>query len=124
MPVKKLRIIWVPVTSPDRAKKFYVETVGLQLRQDVTGPGARRVLVAPQGSAMALELVDWTSSLRPGSLCGVVLGTDDLMADYDRLLTKGVEFDRPPKDEPWGVEAKFRDPDGNRLILRHHNGQL
>jgi predicted enzyme related to lactoylglutathione lyase len=113
-------IIWVPVSSLDRAKKFYVEKVGLRLHQDVDEPGARRVLLVPEGSPTALGL---TESMSPCSL-QLVLSTDDLMADYDRLLTKGVDFERPPKDERWGVEAVFRDPDGNRLILRQQNALL
>jgi catechol 2,3-dioxygenase-like lactoylglutathione lyase family enzyme len=110
-------VIWVPVASLERARKFYVEKLGLR---DITGPRARRVLVAPEGSRTALGLVE---SVPSGAL-GLVLYTDDLMADYDRLLTKGVEFERPPKDEPWGVDAVFRDPDGNRLILRQQNALL
>jgi len=110
-------IIWLPVASLDHAKKFYVDKVGLL---DLAEPRAHRVLVAPEGSRTALGLIESTSS---GSM-HLVLSTDDLMADYDRLLTKGVEFDRPPKDERWGVEAMFRDPDGNRLILRQQNAQL
>jgi catechol 2,3-dioxygenase-like lactoylglutathione lyase family enzyme len=120
IPFMPMPIIWVPVLNVDRARKFYVDKVGLELRQDITGPRARRVLVAPEGSRTALALVESASS---GSL-GLVLYTDDLMADYDRLLTKGVEFERPPKDEPWGVDAVFRDPDGNRLILRQQNASL
>ena len=117
-------IVWVPVANLDRAKKFYVDKVGMRLRQDIqidfAEPRARRVLVAPEGSREPIGLMESES---PGTTV-LVLATDDLMADYDRLLTKGVEFERPPKDEPWGVDAVFRDPDGNRLILRQQNALL
>jgi predicted enzyme related to lactoylglutathione lyase len=124
MPISDIRIIWVPVTDPDRAKAFYVDQLGLRLRRDDNPRGGRLVVVAPQEGGTALALVSSLESAAPGSIRGLVLGTDDLMADYDRLLTKGVDFEQPPKDERWGVDAVFRDPDGNRLILRQQNAVL
>jgi predicted enzyme related to lactoylglutathione lyase len=72
----------------------------------------------------AIGLVCHLQAMPPGSVRGLILATEDLMADYDRLLTKGVDFEQPPKDEPWCVDAVFRDPDGNRLILRQQNALL
>ena len=54
-----------------------------------------------------------------GSLRGLVLRSNDLHADYEALLAKGVEFDTPPQAQPWGVEETvLHDPDGNALILQ------
>ena len=41
------------------------------------------------------------------------LFTDDFRRDYDRYRASGVEFVRPPKDEPYGTVAVFRDLYGN-----------
>jgi uncharacterized glyoxalase superfamily protein PhnB len=53
-----------------------------------------------------------------GSLKGLVLGSDNLQRDCDEPAAKGVEFERPLQDQPWGKEAVIRDPDGNLLVLQ------
>jgi predicted enzyme related to lactoylglutathione lyase len=43
---------------------------------------------------------------------------NDLEAERQRLLERGVEFIRAPEREPWGgVITTFLDPDGNYLQL-------
>ena len=53
-----------------------------------------------------------------GSLRGLVLASDDLDRDYQRLRGLGAEFDQPPAQQPWAKEAVLRDPDGNQLVLQ------
>ena len=53
-----------------------------------------------------------------GSLRGLVLETDDLEGDIDRLTEAGVAFDSGIESAPWGQYAQFSDPDGNGLILQ------
>ena len=36
---------------------------------------------------------------------------------YDELRGRGVEFVAPPKKEPWGTFAIFKDIDGNQFVL-------
>lgn len=44
--------------------------------------------------------------------------TDDIQRDHAALVAKGVEFVRPPEQEPWGgLIATFVDPDGNYLQM-------
>lgn len=45
------------------------------------------------------------------------LQTDDFWRDYNRLVAAGVEFIRPPRDEPYGTVAVFQDIYGNRWDL-------
>jgi predicted enzyme related to lactoylglutathione lyase len=33
------------------------------------------------------------------------------------MSERGVEFTQPPKKEPWGVSAIFKDPEGNTFVL-------
>ena len=53
----------------------------------------------------------------PGSLQGLVMATDDSQGTYDELVARCVPFEGPPSQQPWGVQAVFRDPDGNGLVL-------
>ena|SRR5437867_1981148 len=119
MAVKDVTVVSVPVSDQARAKAFYVEALGLELeRDDESIPGMRWVQVAPRAGSTSLTLVTWFESMPPGSLRGLVLTSDDLQADYDRLRANGVEFDGPPQRQPWATEAVFRDPDGNSIVLQ------
>ena len=117
--IDQIRIVSVPVSDQERARDFYVNTLGFELRADDAwgDEGMRWIEVAPQGSATSLTLVTWFESMLPGSLQGLVVATDDIAATYDDLVAKGVPFDFPPTDQPGGKQAVFRDPDGNGLVL-------
>jgi catechol 2,3-dioxygenase-like lactoylglutathione lyase family enzyme len=120
MSIKNVAVVSVPVSDPERAKAFYVDTLGLELRRDDSSvPGMRWVLVAPKGGVTALTLVTWFDSMPPGSLRGLVITSTDIAADYEVLKNRGVEFAGPPKRQPWGrMETVFRDPDGNSIVLQ------
>ena len=116
--IKDVRIVSVPVSDQERAKSFYVDALGFELRADNPwGDGMRWVEVAPGGSVTSLALVTWFESMPPGSLQGLVVLADDIHATYDNLLARGVPFDFPPSEMPGGTQAVFRDPDGNGLVL-------
>lgn len=118
MAVRNVAVVSVPVADQDRAKAFYVDRLGFELQADQSMPPLRWIRVAPKGSATALTLVTWFDSMPAGSLRGLVLTSDDVQADYERLKAKGVEFEGPPKQQPWGTETTFRDPDGNTFVLQ------
>jgi catechol 2,3-dioxygenase-like lactoylglutathione lyase family enzyme len=119
MAVRDVKVISVPVSDQERAKAFYVDKLGFELtRDDDSVPGIRWVQVTPKSGSTALTLVDWFETMPAGSLQGLVLGSEDLARDCERLEADGVEFDRPLQEQPWGAEAVIRDPDGNRLVLQ------
>src|SRR6266508_2245528 len=119
MAIQEVRVVSVPVSDQERAKEFYVEKLGFELsREDDSIPGIRWVQVTPKGGATSLTLVTWFETMPPGSLQGLVLGSADLEKDCEELVARGVEFDRPLQDQPWGKEAVVRGPDGNRLVLQ------
>jgi predicted enzyme related to lactoylglutathione lyase len=45
------------------------------------------------------------------------LETDDCQAAYDDLRARGVEFNDPPTEQPYGIDTSFRDPSGNNIRL-------
>ena len=116
--IKEIQIVSVPVSDQERAKSFYVDALGFELRADNPwGDGMRWVEVAPEGALTSLALVTWFESMPPGSLQGLVVLADDILATYDDLVARGVPFDFPPTEMPGGTQAVFRDPDGNGLVL-------
>ena len=81
--IKQVQVVSVPVSDQERAKRFYVETLGFEVRTDAPfAPGMRWVEVAPPDAGASLTLVTWLESMPPGSLQGLVVSTDDVHATY------------------------------------------
>ena len=119
MAITRVQLFSLPVSDPDRAREFYVETLGFTLASDMMmGPDQRWIQVVPPGAETSITLVTWFETMPSGSLRGLVLETDDLEGDIDRLTKAGVAFDSGVESAPWGQYAQFSDPDGNGLILQ------
>jgi uncharacterized glyoxalase superfamily protein PhnB len=53
-----------------------------------------------------------------GRFAGVSLQVPDVLAAYELLLAKSVDFEGPPERQSWGgTLAHLRDPDGNVITL-------
>ena len=120
MAVQDVTVVSVPVSDQERAKAFYVDTLGFELvRDDDSVPGIRWVQVAPKGGGTSLTLVNWFETMPAGSVRGLVMGCDDLECECERLQADGVRSDGPPQERPWGaIEAVIYDPDGNAIVLQ------
>jgi catechol 2,3-dioxygenase-like lactoylglutathione lyase family enzyme len=117
--ITQVQLFSIPVSNQDRAKSFYVDTLGFELLTDAQmGPDMRWIQVVPRGADTALTLVNWFPSMPAGSLKGLVLETDSLEEDVATLLSRGVDIPGGIEDAPWGRFVQFADPDGNGLILQ------
>ena len=56
--------------------------------------------------------------MRPGSVKGLVLETDDLEGDVATLVSHGVTIADGIQEQPWGRFVTFEDPDGNGIVLQ------
>jgi predicted enzyme related to lactoylglutathione lyase len=121
--IESLRIesVSVPVGDQEQAKSFYVDTLGFELLVDDTWrEGMRWSEVAPEGSTTSLMLVTWQAGMLPGMHRVIVMATDEIHAIYQRLVSKGIEFELPLTQTPRGRQALFRDPFSNPLMLWEH----
>jgi catechol 2,3-dioxygenase-like lactoylglutathione lyase family enzyme len=117
MNITHIQLASVPVTDQDRSLAFYVDTLGFELlRDDPMGPEQRWVQVGPKDGVTSLTLVTWFPTMPAGSLKGLVLQSEDVDGDCDRLRQAGLAVDGPT-DAPWGRFATFDDPDGNGIVL-------
>jgi predicted enzyme related to lactoylglutathione lyase len=120
------------VLDQDRAKAFYTEKLGFEVRDDVAMGPFRWLTVAPKtqrdtciilmaimtGPMMTDEQAAALRKLvESGALGGGVLETDDCKRDYDELKERGVTFAREPKEMPYGIEALLKDDSGNFFSL-------
>ena len=119
MAISKVQVVSVPVSDPDRAKDFYVNTLGMALLQDVPMDASTRwVQVSPAGSEASITLVTWFPSMPPGSLKGLVLETQDLEGTIAEFASRGFVIEGGIDEQPWGRVVSFDDPDGNGIVLR------
>jgi predicted enzyme related to lactoylglutathione lyase len=121
--------VWV--LDQDRAKDFYVNTLGFELRSDERMGPFRWLTVGPKGQDVAFVLMPiapnpMMDAATVATLRGLVekgvmgpgaLSTDDVHATYDELSKKGVKFLYPPKEQPYGIETILRDDSGNPFSL-------
>ena len=117
-----VRSAGVYVGDQDRAKRFFTETLGFELLQDVPmgeGPQAARwIEVAPPERNVVLVLFTPDDQQdRVGTFSNILFTCDDIQATHEELRTRGVEFVDPPSRQPWGWWASFKDPDGNTYGL-------
>jgi predicted enzyme related to lactoylglutathione lyase len=101
--------ITVQVRNQDEALEFYTGKLGFETRADTpTGPGQRRLEVAPPGAASYEDAVSRIGQHKP-----MVLETDDIEKTCARLKARGVRIVDEPKKQPYVWWATFADQDGN-----------
>ncbi len=123
--------VWVH--DQDEALAFYTEKLGLELREDVTVPElgnfrwlsvgvpgqpdiAITLMAIPGPPVFDAETQDAIKTLvAKGVATGLFFATDDVQATYEELRDRGVEFQQEPTEQPYGVDAGFRDPSGNQM---------
>jgi len=113
------------VSDQDRAKDFYTNKLGFELRQDAPlypGATARWVAVAPKGAATEVILYlpdeNWEHYKQVvGKSQALTFNVTDLNAVYTELKDKGVSFVQEPDVQPWGTYAIIKDSEGNELLL-------
>ena len=121
---QSLGLISLVVKDYDEALAFFVGKLGFELVEDTFVPeqNKRWVVVAPPGSQGGAQLLLARASTpeqeeRIGTQTGgrvfLFLYTDDFWRDYKRFNDRGIEFARPPAEQPYGTVAVFKDLYGN-----------
>src|SRR5215813_4319271 len=104
--LKQLTNVQVWVLDQDEALKFYTEKLGMELRDDVTVPemgNFRWLTVGVPGQDVAITL------MARGASGGLFFSTDDAQKTFEELKDLGVEFTQEPTEQPYGIDAGFRD---------------
>jgi RimJ/RimL family protein N-acetyltransferase/predicted enzyme related to lactoylglutathione lyase len=109
------------VRDYDEAIAFYAGTLGWDVVENRALPEQKRwVVLAPHGSGARLLFARASTpeqqacvGNQTGGRVGFFLETDNFWRDYRTYQGNGVEFVRPPKNEPYGTVAVFKDLYGN-----------
>jgi predicted enzyme related to lactoylglutathione lyase len=117
-----MRIQHMDYTSQamDEVKRFYTELLGFKEFRQMTGDfNYLSVTTGPSSSLGFMPPMEgspdqWSPPREP-MLYFMVKDVDDA---YRMLSNRGVSFDEPPQDMPWGHRvARLKDPEGRRVCL-------
>ena len=133
--LKQLTHVQVWVHDQDEALAFYTDKLGMEVREDVTVPemGNFRWLSVgvPGQDDVSITLMavpgppvfdedtqkQIQALLAKGASGGLFFATDDVRKSYEELKSRGVEFGQEPTEQPYGIDAGFRDPSGNNFRM-------
>jgi catechol 2,3-dioxygenase-like lactoylglutathione lyase family enzyme len=133
--ITRLTHVNVWVHDQDEALAFYTEKLGFELREDVTVPElgnfrwltvgvpgqtdvALTLMAVPGPPVFDKETRDQLQALvAKGAAGGLFFATDDAQGTFEDLKGRGVEFVQEPTQQPYGLDAGFRDSSGNQTRM-------
>jgi|SRR4029450_11430788 catechol 2,3-dioxygenase-like lactoylglutathione lyase family enzyme len=132
--LKGLTHVGVWVHDQEEALAFYTDKLGMELREDVTVPemgNFRWVAVGVPGQDVSITLLaipgppvfdeetrsQIQSLLAKGASGGLFFATDDVRGSFEELKNRGVDFTQEPTQQPYGLDAGFRDDSGNHFRM-------
>jgi catechol 2,3-dioxygenase-like lactoylglutathione lyase family enzyme len=118
------------VLDQDQALDFYVNTLGLEVADDidlgfmrwltvrVPGDAVREILLERPGPPSMDEATaeQVRELVARGAVAGALfLTTDDAAAAFATLRERGVDVTDEPSEKPYGIDFGIRDPFGNAI---------
>ncbi|MBX9397749.1 VOC family protein [Streptomyces sp. TRM72054] len=133
-----LGIATVWTFDQQRTKAFFTEKLGFEVRSEVPmgamrwvtvgakeQPDVELALMSLDGPGLDAESAEALKKLVSKGVIGAgAFRTDDCRGDYETLRARGVEFLQEPQERPYGVEAIFRDDNGNWYSLTERSEEL
>jgi catechol 2,3-dioxygenase-like lactoylglutathione lyase family enzyme len=114
----KIAIVSIPVKDQDAAKKFYTTVLGCKVIENTPMmPGSSWLRLEFPGVETRIVLANWFQQMTPGSVQGIVLITDNIAKTCVELTKRSLTVSEI-KQQPYGWEATFNDPDGNGWVLQ------
>ncbi|WP_425616069.1 VOC family protein [Anatilimnocola sp. NA78] len=120
-----LQLVTIVVHDYDAAIQFFVAGLGFELVEDSAattndGRPKRWVVVRPKHAQTGILLAQADGEKEQAVIgnqlagrVGFFLEVEDFASAYRRMTDFGVEFTKPPRTEPYGQVAVFRDIAGN-----------
>jgi len=128
----KLQTVSIFVDDQQRAVDFYTGRLGFEVSADIPMGEHRWLTVVdpqrPDGTQLSLEpkghpaVAPFTDALVADGIPFLVIGVDDVRAEYDRLVGLGERFTQPPTAMGPVVVAVLDDTCGNLLQLAQFTG--
>ncbi|MFC7494200.1 MULTISPECIES: VOC family protein [unclassified Nocardioides] len=129
-----LHTTFLPQDDPEAALRFYRDTLGFELRNDVGYDGKRwltmgspgqpsvNIVLYPPGADPGItedERKVITEMMAKGTFGSMLFSSKDLDATFEQLQAADVDIVQEPTEQPWGVrDFAVRDPAGNMLRVQ------
>ncbi|HEY4133430.1 MAG TPA: VOC family protein [Gemmatimonadaceae bacterium] len=123
----KIKLTSIYVDNLDNALRFYTDVLGFAKKSDFSQGTYRWLTVAspddPDGIELQLALNDnpaaktYQQALFAQGQPALLINTDDVQSDYERIKARGGEFKMPPTDVTASTIAQMNDTCGNILQL-------
>lgn len=110
------------VNDQDKAKAFYTDVLGFELRQDSPMGESRWIAVAPEGARTEVILYKMDQNWEHyreviGKSQAITFNVTDIQALRADLKAKGVRITQEPDPQPWGTYMMILDQDDNALLM-------
>ena len=117
--ITHVKFVSIATADQDRALDFWTRRVGFTVLSDQPFSESQRwiELQVANGDTRLVLFTPEGQEDRIGAFFNGAFACDDVEATHRQLSERGVEFDSPPRKQPWGTFATFRDPDGNQFVL-------
>ena len=123
----------VMVDDQQKALRFYTDILGFQVKHNIPmGEYAWITVVseeAPDGTELLLEpdghpaVGPFKTALMEDGIPSASFAVDDVEAEHERLVAKGVKFVQPPKDLGTVITAVFDDTCGSLIQILEEKQQ-
>jgi lactoylglutathione lyase len=128
--VGRLVFIALQVRDLDASTHFYRDVLGVPLsigdNEDALDDrwigGGHQEHSWREGAYLHFALFPATGGRQPSEHTQLGFAVDDLRAVHRRVVAAGVNVLHGPGDEPWGMTARYSDPDGNVVGLTQLSG--
>ncbi len=119
----RLAVVILQVSDLEKSVQFYRDLVGIPLEPGFNDPeddpwygGHHAEFSWREGAYLHFALFPARSpQRRVASSTEVGFLLDDLPRIHENLVAAGVEVLHAPRPEPWGLTARYVDPDGNTV---------
>lgn len=123
----KIKLTSIFVDNQDQALRFYTDVLGFTKKADFSNGPYRWLTVASPDESNGTEL-QLAANDNPAAKAyqqavfqqgqpAIMLYTDDINADYERIKAHGAEFTMPPTDVTGSTIAMLNDTCGNVVQL-------
>jgi len=123
----KIKLTRVYVDDQEKALRFYTDVLGFVKKADFSQGPFRWLTVAspeePDGAELQLALNDdpaaktFQQAMLQQNQPAAMFFTDDVQADYERMLASGAAFTMPPTKVTGSTIAQVNDGGGNLIQI-------
>ena len=123
----KIKLTSVYVDDQDKALRFYTEVLGFAKKADFRQGSYRWLTVTPPEETNGIELQlalnnnpvaqAYQQGIFQQGQPALIINTDDVRGDYERLKANGADFTMPPTEVTGSTIAMLNDTCGNLLQL-------